>query len=178
MPKVIPEVREKLLTTVRNRLLKDGPDAVSLRSIAKECGIAVGTVYNYFPNKDMLIAEAIGDDWLVSLQECDEEMAKADSFEEAVSTLLDFVTEFYQRYQKAFLAMNGKADVSRIYQGRDLLQQQLQSRLEGICDRFHKEKLRHHAVLLTAAMRECLMNPEVSKEELLSLFNDIESPLK
>ena len=56
MPKVIPEVREKLLTTVRNRLLKDGPDAVSLRSIAKECGIAVGTVYNYFPNKDMLIA--------------------------------------------------------------------------------------------------------------------------
>ena len=37
-------------------------------SVANGCGIGVGTVYNYFSSKDMLIASFMAEDWLIRLK--------------------------------------------------------------------------------------------------------------
>ena len=51
MPKIIEGAREKILTNAKRRLFEKGYLHLSLREVAKESGIATGTIYNYFANK-------------------------------------------------------------------------------------------------------------------------------
>ena len=46
MPKIIDNVRKKLLDEARKQILKKGYSAVTVRSVASACNIGVGTVYN------------------------------------------------------------------------------------------------------------------------------------
>lgn len=68
MPKIIPELREKLLLCARKRLAEDESHDFSTRQLASDCGIAAGTVFNYFPTKESLLATIMLEDWRVSLE--------------------------------------------------------------------------------------------------------------
>lgn len=59
MPKKIAELREKMIAYARQALLQEGTSALTVRSTASACGVAVGTVYNYFPSKESLIEAVI-----------------------------------------------------------------------------------------------------------------------
>ena len=63
MPKIIENVRELLLDTAQKQIEERGYANTTIRSVAGECGLAVGTVYNYFRSKDMLIATFVVEDW-------------------------------------------------------------------------------------------------------------------
>ena len=63
MPKIIEHVKDRLLAETARQLGDGGYDAVTIRSIAKGCGVGVGTVYNYFPSKEALIAGHLLEDW-------------------------------------------------------------------------------------------------------------------
>ncbi len=63
MPKIVPDVRNRILDAVSNGVETEGWKALSLRTLASRCGIAVGTIYNYFPTKEAVLAAAIGRDW-------------------------------------------------------------------------------------------------------------------
>lgn len=63
MPKIIENVREQLLSVAKKQIEELGYANTTIRSVAAECGLAVGTVYNYFRSKDMLIASFVLDDW-------------------------------------------------------------------------------------------------------------------
>ncbi len=63
MPKIIENVREQILTVAKKQLSEQGYKKTTIRSVAKECEIAVGTVYNYFKSKDILIASFVLQDW-------------------------------------------------------------------------------------------------------------------
>lgn len=63
MPKIINNVRGMLIEEVQNQITANGYENVTIRSIARECGIGLGTFYNYFKSKDMLIATFLLEDW-------------------------------------------------------------------------------------------------------------------
>ena len=44
-------------------LLKQNAGEISMRQIAQACGVAVGTVYHYFPDKTSLLIAAVGAVW-------------------------------------------------------------------------------------------------------------------
>lgn len=48
-----------ILNASRMLLQKQGWAALNIRTVAKECNISVGSVYNYFQNKSDLIASTI-----------------------------------------------------------------------------------------------------------------------
>ncbi len=64
MPKIIENLREQLLTEAKRQIAERGYQSMTVRSVAQGCGVAVGTVYNYFKSKDMLIASFILQDWI------------------------------------------------------------------------------------------------------------------
>ena len=64
MPKIIENLREEILAQAKKQIKERGYKNTTIRSVAAECGIAVGTVYNYFKSKDMLIASFILSDWI------------------------------------------------------------------------------------------------------------------
>ena len=63
MPKIIENVREQLLAEAKKQILERGYAATTIRSVAGACGLGVGTVYNYFNSKEMLIATVVYEDW-------------------------------------------------------------------------------------------------------------------
>ena len=67
MPKIIENLREKLLEEAKCQVMEQGYAAMTIRSVASACGVGVGTVYNYFSSKDMLVASFLLEDWLECL---------------------------------------------------------------------------------------------------------------
>lgn len=67
MPKIIENIREELLAETKRQIGDLGYFKTTIRSVADACGIGVGTVYNYFPTKDILVATAVSLDWQVEL---------------------------------------------------------------------------------------------------------------
>ena len=63
MPKIIENVKGQLLEEAKRQIRENGYAKTTVRSVAGACGVGVGTVYNYFPSKDVLIASFMLDDW-------------------------------------------------------------------------------------------------------------------
>jgi len=63
MPKIIDNLRSRLVAEARKQIRENGYTTMTIRSVAQSCGIGIGTVYNYFPSKDSLVAAYILEDW-------------------------------------------------------------------------------------------------------------------
>lgn len=63
MPKIIENLRSKLVEQARLQIEQAGYSAMTIRSVAKGCGVSVGAVYNYFPSKEHLAAAFMLEDW-------------------------------------------------------------------------------------------------------------------
>lgn len=55
--------KEEILRACRKIVSEQGLPALNMRTLAKECGIALGTLYNYYSDKDELVIEAIESVW-------------------------------------------------------------------------------------------------------------------
>ena len=58
---VNPEIL--ILKTAKEILLQGGYDELNMRNVAKECGIAIGSIYNYYPTKSELIVAMMTEYW-------------------------------------------------------------------------------------------------------------------
>lgn len=61
--------REQILDAACSLAEERGLHALGVRDVAERCGVSVGSVYNYYPNKAELVADAVERHWLVSLPE-------------------------------------------------------------------------------------------------------------
>lgn len=100
MPKIIENVREQLLCAAKEQLRSRGYNRTTIRSVANACGLSVGTVYNYFKSKDMLIATFMAEEW----QACLIAMKSHSSSEDKVVLERIYVSlqNFIQRHQYLF----------------------------------------------------------------------------
>lgn len=102
MPKIINNLEENILSAARRLVAEQGYAAVTMRAIAKECGIAVGTFYNYYPSKDAMLAACLLHDWQTALASAGERTAAAQSAEEAVGAVFDAVRAFQEQNRSIF----------------------------------------------------------------------------
>ncbi len=59
MPKTIKNLSSKIKITALEIFMEKGYEKTDMRYIAKKMGIAVGTLYNYYPSKSMLFNECL-----------------------------------------------------------------------------------------------------------------------
>ena len=98
MPKIIEGAREKILENAKRRLFENGYQHLSLREVAKESGIATGTIYNYFANKDYLIASIMLEDWVVAVEKMEVRITNAASVKDGVMGICNSIDEFCDIY--------------------------------------------------------------------------------
>lgn len=55
--------KEKILEISRQMIMEKGIPAINMRVIASECGVAVGSIYNYYPSKSDLVNATIESVW-------------------------------------------------------------------------------------------------------------------
>ena len=63
MPKIIEDLPRRLMEEARRQVLESGYSSMTIRSVAKGCGVGTGTVYNYYASKDALVAAFLLVDW-------------------------------------------------------------------------------------------------------------------
>ena len=94
--------KEVLLERAREIAYHEGVSRLSIRRLAAEMGIAVGTVYNYYPSKADLVADVMEDFW--------RNVFHGSHFDTESSDFLESVREIYRRlsvslavFEKEFL---------------------------------------------------------------------------
>lgn len=55
--------KEMILFESRKIVMEKGISAINMRTVANACGVAVGSIYNYFPSKTELISATVEDVW-------------------------------------------------------------------------------------------------------------------
>ena len=101
MPKIIENVREQLLSEARRQIAERGYANTTMRSVARECGLAVGTVYNYFSSKDMLIATFMAEEWKSCLDEISESVI--DDPKALLLSVYNVISSFSKKHSALFL---------------------------------------------------------------------------
>ena len=86
--RIIENPRKLILEKAKKILYNDGYSSISIRRVAKECDIAVGTIYNYFPGKKKLIVEMMANFW--------------DEYFSNIESILDEDKDFYIQLRKIF----------------------------------------------------------------------------
>ena len=134
MPKIIENLKERLLAEVGLQLAQGGYEAITIRSVAKGCGVGVGTVYNYFPSKEALVAAYLLEDWKECVETIRSAAEASDSPRPVLQCIYEQLTGFAARHQAVFTA---KAAVSgfaaSLNQYHALLRSQLAEPLSRFC---------------------------------------------
>jgi AcrR family transcriptional regulator len=78
LPKTLINIKEDILMVARELLFEEGYEKLNIRSIAAKCGIASGTLYNYYKSKQEIVGEILKNEWAMMLRRVDQG-AKSDS---------------------------------------------------------------------------------------------------
>ncbi|MCF0105878.1 MAG: TetR/AcrR family transcriptional regulator [Holdemanella sp.] len=102
MPKVIENLKDRILQVSREELFKCGYKSLNMRTIAKLCGIATGTLYNYFESKEVLVGDIVSEDWIVILQNAKKQIANAESVMDGIECIYTNLFDFTNLYRFIF----------------------------------------------------------------------------
>ena len=104
------DLREKILKTSLNLMMRIGPQSVTMDMVARDCGISKRTLYETFPNKHNLICDVIK----YNQQQANAKFTQifeqsANSFD-AMMGVYTLAREFIQKTSPVFLT-----DIKRLY---------------------------------------------------------------
>ena len=126
MPKIIENIREKLLAEAKRQVSENGYSSMTIRSVATACGVGTGTVYNYFPSKDMLVASFMLEDWMLCMQAIEQGTAGAEDIKAALHCMYEELLKYKDKYTNLFADENAEASYSASsMQRHHLLREQL-----------------------------------------------------
>lgn len=134
MPKIIEDLRERLLQEAQKQIGQDGYAAMTIRSVARACQVAVGTVYNYFPSKDQLVASAMLLRWNRCVQSIADAAENGESAENVLWEIYQQLSNYMDEYQILFRDETAAAVfASSIGTYHELLRDQLAAPLRRFC---------------------------------------------
>lgn len=134
MPKKLENVRKALLEQARLQVTQKGYAAVTMRSIASACGVGVGTIYNYFSSKDMLIASYMLEDWQETLRRMQDACVDTSDATGALFGVCTALADFVQANEALFHDVQAAAVFAGAgTQRHEMLRAQIAAPLARLC---------------------------------------------
>ena len=134
MPKIIENLPERLAEEARRQVAESGFAAMTIRSVAKGCGVGVGTVYNYYPSKESLVASFMLNDWKICVASIEDVAAQSQTLEPVIRTIYEKLRFFMEQYdpvfQDASAAASYAGSTSRYH---SILRSQLAQPIQKFC---------------------------------------------
>lgn len=135
MPKIIANLKTILITEAQKQIEESGYGAVTIRSVAKACGVGVGTVYNYFSSKEALIATHLLEDWKECVNTMQYTADRAEHPQPVLKCIYEQLVSFASRHEAIFRDEAAAAGFAGSFsQYHDLLRSQLAAPLRKFCN--------------------------------------------
>ncbi len=116
-----------------------GLDKISIREVAKNCNVAVGSIYNYFPSKADLITATVEEVWKEIFHKtgaCDE----FTSFVALVKWVYDCIYQGTQDFPAFFSIHFQGFDSSEKEKGKQLMGEYRQHMVDQLVSALHRDK--------------------------------------
>lgn len=172
MPKQIVDVRNKLFHTAKHILKTEGYAALSMRKVAKECSIAVGTVYNYVKNKDELVALVIMEDWTRALDEMSKAAEESTDAADGMCGIYRALMAFIEEYQEIWTQYSQTGGSSNVIATHHLmLRGQIASQIQRLLEQCGQTQLSALSPLLAETVLAAAMQPDM-EENLVRMLTE------
>lgn len=106
MPKILENIRETILVKGKEMLLEENYNNFNIRQLAKNCEIGLGTLYNYFDNKEVLVYHIFLSDWESTMKLCDELKKEKLPLREKLHRIYLSLETFVSQYLRVFWEMS------------------------------------------------------------------------
>lgn len=103
MPRVIENPKQLILSKAKEILYNQGYNKLSMRALSKACGIALGTIYNYYPTKKDLVVEMMTDYWQNYLDSVREIVNKNTDIYIKLNSVFNELEVFIQNFRQYWL---------------------------------------------------------------------------
>jgi AcrR family transcriptional regulator len=139
--------KEEILNACRKIVSEQGLSAVNMRSVAQKCNVALGSLYNYFPNKDELLLSTIETVWH-DIFHMEHPGTDEESFSEIVEWIFTSIQKSTYEYPNFFTAHSLSITSNGKNAAKDMM----------------KMNLRH----IKTAMRKCLNQDQAVRKDAFS----------
>ncbi len=138
MPKTLTNVKEDILAVTRQMIKENRYSELNIRNIASRCGVATGTVYNYYSSKDEIITEILLTEWKLMLRRIDQ------NSKTSTSPLIDRLETIYNELNSFMINVHGKwfqtvqlentedITVSKLSEKKKLLRDQISEKVSAL----------------------------------------------
>lgn len=107
MARVIENPKDLILSTANTLVRETGLNGLNIRKVASACGIAPGTIYNYFPSKGALLIAMMEAFWREVFNHLTEEFNQTDSLATSVKSLKNDLDQNFERFRMDWLSQIG-----------------------------------------------------------------------
>lgn len=153
MPKIIENLKERIIEVSKTILEEQGYNALTSRAISSRCGVASGTIYNYFESKEMIVGTIIYDDWKNVLKGIDCKLEKATSKHEGISVIAEGLEGFCADHEKLWREYAVSKSATSYYdKGHDMLIEALSKRVEKALGGSDSDQKDRTAAVLSEAL--------------------------
>lgn len=113
--------REKIIEKSQKIIVEKGVNAVSIRKVAADCEVSIGTVYNYFDSKEELLIAVIESTWKYIFHMPDRPM-KFESFSDCVDFIFERVQKGVSEYENFFDSHSLSAAIGKNGEGVEVIE--------------------------------------------------------
>ena len=174
MPKIIENLKNTILDIASSELKEIGYSKLTIRSIAEKANIGVGTIYNYFPNKMILVANIIANDWKEYLDVYNNNSRNSNTLEEGFNYIYLLIKEFYFKYETIFNEISldniGKEEYSIRHK---FFTNQISDKLKEVFDSYSVNIEQNYLILCSDLLISGCIHDDVKKEILIKAIMKI-----
>lgn len=181
MPKLILNLEDRIFLSAKELFYEKGYDQVNMKEISKRANIAVGTLYNYFPNKNELYLLVLENSWNSTFEKLDQLLAKdMDEKEKLKSSIGLIYDEVVDRRCMGIQVRKGKG--LKENQSIKHMEKEIKNNIKKIFEKFHmKEEFKRDKNILGKVVYTLLINltmlidyyPEERVENIEFLYSGI-----
>jgi AcrR family transcriptional regulator len=170
-----------ILDRAKDLMTAEGYGGLSMRHLSKACGIALGTIYNYFPTKRDLVVAMMIEHWKGFFFNLESIAASEGDFFSRLRMLQAELEQVLSRFREVWLQPELYDDPDYVEHGAkegDIHVEKLVSFIHGMWERELNENGRHLRIDSLEASRFAVMNLIALMQNPVSTYETFEKVLR